>query len=68
MNADGKGQVRLTDDNGVPTDSGPVFSPNGKKIAFQTNRDGNFKIHKMRADGTKPVNLTDSLAGDFTPD
>ena len=68
MRADGEGQVRLTDDNGVPTDSGPVFSPSGKKVAFQTNRDGNFEIYKMRADGARPVNLTDDPADDFTPD
>ena len=67
MRADGKGQDRLTD-IGVSTDSGPVFSPSGKKIAFHTNRDGDFEVYKMRADGTRPVNLTDDPAGDFTPD
>ena len=66
MRADGKGQVRLTN-NGVPTVGSPVFSPSGRKIAFHTNRDGNFEVYKMRTDGTSPVNLTDDPAGDFTP-
>jgi len=54
-------------DNGVPTDISSVFSPNGEKIAFHTNRDGNFEIYKMSSDGTKPFTLTDDPAGDFTP-
>ena len=39
-----------------------------RKIAFHTNRDGDFEVYKMRADGTGPVNLTNDPAGDFTPD
>lgn len=67
IRANGSGQKRLTV-NGVPTDSGPVFSPDGTKIAFQTNRDGNFEIYEMRADGSGPKNLTDDPAADLTPD
>ena len=67
MNPNGSDQERLTD-NGIVRDSSPAFSPSGKKITFETNRDGNFEIYKMRADGTKPVNLTNDPAGDFTPD
>jgi len=36
MNADGSGQVRLTNEASV--DSAPVFSPGGTKIAFQSFR------------------------------
>ena len=46
MRANGAGQKRLTV-NGLPTDSGPVFSPDGGQIAFHTNRDGNFEIYEM---------------------
>jgi Tol biopolymer transport system component len=67
MRANGSRQERLTV-NGLPTDSGPVFSPNGKEIAFQTNRDGNFEIYTMQADGKTPVNVTKDPSGDFTPD
>jgi WD40-like Beta Propeller Repeat len=34
------------------------------RIAFQTNRDGNFEIYSMNADGTDQVNLTNSPATD----
>ena len=64
---DGSAQKRLTN-NGAPSDDAPVFSPSGKRIAFNTNRDGNFEIYKMRTDGTKQINLTNDPAGDFTPD
>jgi TolB protein len=67
MRADGSREVRLTD-NGAPSDHGPVFSPNGKRIAFQTDRDDNSEIYKMRADGKEQINLTNDPAGDFTPD
>ena len=45
----------------------PDFSPDGKKIAFVSNRDGPLNIYTMRADGTRPVNLTNDPAGDLTP-
>src|SRR2546422_11048536 len=37
--------------------TGPSIGAAGK-IAFQTNRDGNFEIYAMNADGTGLVNLT----------
>jgi len=48
-------------------DTHPTWSPDGSKIAFQTNRDGNFEIYVMNADGTNPVNLTRSAANDTHP-
>ena len=38
MNADGTGQTRLT--NNLSVDLVPAWSPNGSKIAFMSNRDG----------------------------
>jgi TolB protein len=43
-----------------------MWSPDGKKIAFNTNRDGNQEIYVMDADGSNPTNLTnapDSVEG-----
>ena len=40
--------------------------PKGK-IAFQSNRDGNFEIYVMNADGSNPVRLTNNLAVDGSP-
>ena len=45
----------------------PRLPPRGRKPAFHTNRDGHFEVYKMRADGTRPVNLTNDPAGDLTP-
>ena len=67
MNADGTGQTRLTL-NKAFDDSG-VFSPDGNKIAFASDRDGNGEIYVMNPDGTGQVNLTNlSTADDFDPD
>lgn len=52
MNADGRGQTRLTDE---PSDfhAGPAWSPDGKQLAF--NRDEDLWV--MEADGTAPRSL-----------
>jgi Tol biopolymer transport system component len=36
-------------------------------IAFVTNRDGNYEIYTMRADGSGVTRLTDDPASDFAP-
>jgi TolB protein len=47
----------------------PAFSPDGKKIAFQSDRDGNEDIFIMNADGTGQINLTKlSPKNDTQPD
>jgi Tol biopolymer transport system component len=38
-----------------------------EKIAFETLRDGNFEIYVMNADGSNPVNLTNSAGDDLDP-
>lgn len=45
----------------------PAWSPDGTKIAFQSDRDGNFEIYVMDADGSRPVNLTKDPARDAAP-
>jgi Tol biopolymer transport system component len=50
MNADGTEVRRLTND--VATDQGPAWSPDGTKIAFNSDRDGNAEIYVMNVDGT----------------
>jgi Tol biopolymer transport system component len=32
--------------------------PDGTRIAFTSNRDGDFEVWVMNADGTNPINLT----------
>lgn len=67
MRADGSNVVRLTQVVGMDDD--PVWSPDGRQIAFESDRAGNFDIWVMNADGSNPVNLTSgSLATDWSPD
>jgi len=61
---------RLTSDVGVETD--PIFSPDGKTIAFTGEYDGNVDVFTVPAAGGVPTRLTAHPAGDtavgFTPD
>ena len=61
---------RLTTDDGV--ESNPVFSPDGKLIAFSASYDGNVDVYTMPVTGGAPTRLTwhpgaDSVQS-FTPD
>ncbi len=66
MNADGSDVQQLTDSPGK--DEGPVWSPDGTKIAFSSDRDGQQEIYVMNADGTRPRRLTDNPARDESAD
>ena len=46
MDADGGGQTRLT--NSDAQDGIPSWSPDGTRIAFASERDGNFEIYVIR--------------------
>ena len=47
---------RLT--TAVGNDLAPMFSPRGDRIAFESNRDGNYEIYVMNLDGGNQRNLT----------
>src|SRR5436190_13609760 len=70
MRPDGSDVSRLT--NNAAFDAGPTFSPDGKRIAFVSHRDGNYEIYLMNADGTHQHRLTHNPAQDrqpaFSPD
>lgn len=65
MNPDGSGQTNIT--NNGANNFEPDFSPDGAKIAFSTNRDGNAEIYRMNIDGSNPVRLTNNAASDIQP-
>lgn len=78
MNADGTNPVRLTTSELYPLDTinkvysaslQPVWSPDGKKIAFTSYRDGNFNrdIYVMNADGSNQTRLTTDPLEDTDP-
>jgi Tol biopolymer transport system component len=66
MDADGKNQRNIT--NNPTAEWGPVWSPDDRRIAFMSWRDGNFEIYVMDADGKNQRNLTNNPADDVFPD
>ncbi len=65
MNADGTQLKNLTDT--PQSDWVPVWSPDGQKIAFFSDRDGDSEIYIMDKDGSNLVQLTDNTGYDGTP-
>lgn len=48
-------------------DGSPAWSPDGGRIAFYSERDGNADIYVMKADGTGVTRLTDTKADEGYP-
>lgn len=67
MNADGRGEVRLT--AGSSFEGDPAWSPGGQKLAFETDRDSgqSSDIYVMDVDGRNLRRLTKELANDRNP-
>ncbi len=65
INSDGTNWTSIA--SGPAHDNDPNWSPDGLKIAFSTNRDGNREIYRMNADGSNPVRLTNNAATDYAP-
>jgi hypothetical protein len=65
VNADGSGLIRLTDHLGY--DVSPAWSPDGRRVAFTSERDGKGEIYAMNADGSGLTRLTNHPAEDYGP-
>jgi TolB protein len=68
IGADGRNNHRLTSDS----PKGSLFpvltwSPDGRSVAYETDRTGNGDIYLIDADGHNHVQLTSSPAGDIEP-
>lgn len=50
-----------------PQDDYPIFSPDGRRIVFQSNRTGTWHLWIMNADGSCLRQLTHGSANDRTP-
>src|SRR5262249_37729643 len=62
---EGSGVVRLTRSRGL--DDYPAFSPDGKRLVFVSNRDGQFEVYVSASDGSRPVNLSCHALRDTLP-
>jgi Tol biopolymer transport system component len=65
MNTDGTGITAISNSRG--DDMEPSWSPDGKRIAFTTMRDGNWEIYVMNADGSNQTRLTNSPEWELNP-
>ena len=70
VDSDGGEAVQLTSNPAY--DYSPVWSPDGKTLAFASDRHGNFDIFKVSVDGGVPERITTNSAKEtpwtFTPD
>ncbi len=65
MNADGTGQTQLT--SNTASDTNADWSPDGTKIAYQSDVDGDFDVYVMNADGSGQTQLTNDPLFDSAP-
>jgi Tol biopolymer transport system component len=56
MHTDGSNQVNITRD--PANDTSPVWSSDGKRLAFLSDRSGSLQIYSMNPDGTELIQLT----------
>lgn len=62
---DGGGLTNRT--NNPADDTTPAWSPDGKQIAFTSNRDGRQQIYVMNADGSGQRRVSQSTVNDYSP-
>jgi predicted Ser/Thr protein kinase len=61
ITVDGSQQSRLAEGKE------PAYSPDGRWIAYTSKRDGNLEVYIANADGSNPLNLTQSAGDDYQP-
>ena len=65
MRADGTRRRNVTRSTGL--DEYPSWSPDGRRLAFNSYRDGQFEVYVTRLDGSRQVNITHNPAPDKWP-
>ncbi len=66
MNRDGRDREAITEDREAD-DVHPTWAGDGAYLAFASNRDGDFNIYRVNADGSNILRITDSTADDTSP-
>ena len=66
MNADGSGAHVVVDSPGAD-ERYPMFSPDGTRLAFTSNRAGQYEIYVAAATGALPLRLTNDPGYDSAP-
>jgi Tol biopolymer transport system component len=67
MNENGSDITNLTPNTEDTEEVDAEFHPNGAKVVFATNRDGNYEIYTMNADGTGLFRVTNASGSDRNP-
>jgi Tol biopolymer transport system component len=62
------GDAKIAGTSMSANDGWARWSPDGRQIAFHSNRDGNFEIYVMDADGSNPTRVTVYPGVDQYPD
>jgi Tol biopolymer transport system component len=66
MNQDGSNVIQFTNNAGDNDEA--RWSPDWKKIAFRSSKDGNLEVYIMNVDGSGEIRLTNDPANDGGPD
>ena len=66
MRADGRRHRNLTNSPGV-TDMQPSWSPDGRRLVFLSDRDGDLEVYTSRPSGADVRQLTFNDASEFVP-
>ena len=61
------GRVTPLGAGGDWNDEQPRWSPDGRRVAFKSNRSGSYNLYVMNADGSNVVRLTDHSLNDHDP-
>ena len=67
MSANGADAARLISSTTYAVYGHPAWSPDGTKIAFHSDRDGNYEIYVMSFDGSGVTRLTNNAVFDGEP-
>ena len=65
MRSDGSDPVRVT--NTQDNETSPTWSPDGRRLLFVSDRNGNRDVYIMNADGNEQQNLSKHPSEDWTP-